>query len=339
MENNNLPLVSVCVTTYQHAPYIKECLDSILMQKTDFPFEIILGEDESTDGTREICIEYAEKHPDIIRLFLRSRKDVIYINGNPTGRFNFTKNLKAAKGKYVALCEGDDYWTDPLKLQKQVDFLDGNEDCVACHHWHQYAWPDKNGTYLLKGAPIENQGYLPKPKSNVIEIFGNRMRVKSRTIMFRNTLELPDWFYKVSFGDVVISMLLGQKGLFGFIDEPIAVYRQTRNGVSSHDKGNYLRLYQHNMNWIEIWEYGIHHFKYKYWQEAKQTILSFYKKIVDNYKGQRKILFKVVKYSILRSKLSMKKRIEVVVILLRYIMIRVKLRTKMKVKKVLIGHA
>src|SRR5690606_4409195 len=113
------PVVSVCVQTYQHAPYIRECLDSILMQKTDFPFEILLGEDESSDGTREICIEYAEKFPDKIKLFLHRRENNIQIFGYPTGRFNFLTNLYSSNGKYIAICEGDDYWTDSDKLQKQ----------------------------------------------------------------------------------------------------------------------------------------------------------------------------------------------------------------------------
>ena len=129
-----MPLVSVCIQTYQQNNYIKECLDAVISQKTNFRFEIILGEDESNDGTREICIEYGNKHPDKIRLFLRSRKDVIFIDGKPTGRYNFIENLKASKGKYIALCEGDDYWTDPYKLQKQVDFLENNSDHVACCH-------------------------------------------------------------------------------------------------------------------------------------------------------------------------------------------------------------
>ena len=96
------PLVSVCVQTYNHAPYIKDTLEGILMQKTDFPFEILLGEDESTDGTRDICIEYAKKHPDKIKLYLHSRENNIKINGTPTGRFNFIYNLIHAKGKYIA---------------------------------------------------------------------------------------------------------------------------------------------------------------------------------------------------------------------------------------------
>lgn len=127
------PLVSVCVVTYNHAPYIRECLDSILKQETDFPYEICVGEDESPDGTREICQEYAEKYSDKIRLFVRSREDVISINGRPTGRFNFLETIKACRGKYIAICEGDDYWHNPDKLQKQVDFMEAHPEYSMCH--------------------------------------------------------------------------------------------------------------------------------------------------------------------------------------------------------------
>src|SRR3954464_5744364 len=87
------PLVSVSVQTYQHAHYIKDCLEGILMQQTDFPFEILLGEDQSTDGTRKICIEYAQKYPDKVRLFLHQRENNITINGRSTGKFNVLYNL------------------------------------------------------------------------------------------------------------------------------------------------------------------------------------------------------------------------------------------------------
>lgn len=116
-------MVSVIVTTYNHKDYIKECIDSILSQVCNFPFEIIIGEDESQDGTRDICKQYALRHPEKINLFLRSRKDVIYINGNPIGRFSFRECLKAAKETYIALCEGNYYWADPLKLQSRLIYL------------------------------------------------------------------------------------------------------------------------------------------------------------------------------------------------------------------------
>lgn len=135
MSDTSSPImVSVCFLTYNHEKFVAQALDSVMMQEMDFDYEIILGEDESQDGTREICIEYARQYPDRIRLFLRSRKDVIYINGRPTSRFNFIENWKAARGKYVAMLEGDDYWTDPLKLQKQADYLDNNPDCTLSFH-------------------------------------------------------------------------------------------------------------------------------------------------------------------------------------------------------------
>ena len=157
--NKMQPVVSVCITTYNHAGFIAECLDSVLMQETDFPFEIIVGEDESTDGTREICIQYAEKYPDKIRLFLRSEKDKIYINGNKSGRYNYLENLKAAKGKYIATCDGDDFWTDPLKLQKQVHFLEANPKCFMINHAMPLVMKSRKGWYDFQR--LAQVGYLP----------------------------------------------------------------------------------------------------------------------------------------------------------------------------------
>ena len=126
------PLVSICCITYNHVDFIKDAIEGFLSQKTTFTYEICIGEDESNDGTREIIKEYAAKYPNKIRLFLRKRKDVIYFNGKATGRFNFMETLKKARGKYIATCEGDDYWLDPLKLQKQVDFMEKNNQHSFC---------------------------------------------------------------------------------------------------------------------------------------------------------------------------------------------------------------
>lgn len=128
------PVVSVHVSTYQHAEFISDCLDGALMQDTDFPVEILIGEDESTDGTREICKNYADRYPDKIRLFLHRRENNIQIHGRATGRFQSTYTRFKCRGKYIAVCEGDDYWTDPKKLQKQVEFLESYEECVLSYH-------------------------------------------------------------------------------------------------------------------------------------------------------------------------------------------------------------
>ena len=124
--------VSVRVTTYNHAGYIRDAIEGALNQDTDFPYEIVIGEDESDDGTREICIEYAQKHPDKIRLFLRREEDKIYINGRKTGRYNSIETRKACRGRYIALLEGDEYWIDRRKLQMQRDYLKANQDCKMC---------------------------------------------------------------------------------------------------------------------------------------------------------------------------------------------------------------
>lgn len=129
------PLVSVSVTTYQHRSYIKDCLDGILMQQTDFPFEVIVGEDGSNDGTREICIDYADRYQNRIRLFLRDRELSQYFeNGRLVCRFNGHWNRMSCRGKYIAFCEGDDYWTHPNKLQKQIALLENDTDCSFVFH-------------------------------------------------------------------------------------------------------------------------------------------------------------------------------------------------------------
>lgn len=207
------PIVSVCVITYQHKDFIAQCLESILMQKTSFPFEIILGEDESIDGTREICIQYADKYPQQIRLFLRNRQDVICVNGRPTGRYNFIENLKAAQGKYIALCDGDDYWTDPHKLQKQVDFLENNP---------RYSMSFHNASIIDKRGKILKESFLgPKTKKdrNFKDVFLGQMQ--TATVIFRSHLikELPKEFYKVSNADRFLCALLALHGDAKYIDD------------------------------------------------------------------------------------------------------------------------
>jgi glycosyltransferase involved in cell wall biosynthesis len=299
------PLISVCIQTYQHAAYIRECLDSVLMQKTSFSYEVLLGEDASTDGTREICIEYAERYPEKIRLFLHHRANNISVNGNPTGRFNFLYNLYSAQGEYIAICEGDDYWTDPLKLQKQVDFLEANSDCVSCHHWQEYGYLQEDGSYMVTPAPTKNHGYFPIPKATVKEIFDNKLRIKLRTHMFRSIIrDFPDWFFEVAFGDVPLSMILGKHGAFGFIDKPMAVYRRTGQGVSTRGKDSYWHYYNHYLEWIRIWEYGLIFYDYKYQEEAINTIKNFYWRILKQYEHGFQPTFKLLQNFLFKCKLK-----------------------------------
>lgn len=228
------PLVSISVVTYNHANYIKECLDGILMQQTSFPFEIILGEDESNDGTREICLEYAKKYPDKIKLFLRSRKDVIYINGNPTGRFNMIENLKAAKGKYIALCEGDDYWTDPFKLQKQVNQLVQDKDIVLSFHSIKIL----NSKGNLVDDFITN---VPKKYQSINDLaeFGNYIHTPS--VVFKNIIKFfPFELKEAPFGDYFLYMMLAEKGKIAYINDKMAVYRYQVGMISKMDENKMI---------------------------------------------------------------------------------------------------
>lgn len=224
--NSLQPLLSVCIMTYQHGKYIKDCLEGAIIQKTSFPIEILIGEDESTDGTREICKEYAEKHPDKIRLFLRSRKDVIQINGKSTGRFNLLQTLKTARGKYIALCEGDDYWSDPLKLQKQVDFLEAHPDFAVCFH---AAYELHEG----REKRISNSN-LNKDVFTIEDLAkGNFLHTP--TVVYRNIFKgnFPEWFNRIGVGDYPLHMLHSNEGKIKFISEPMGYYRVHGSGAWS----------------------------------------------------------------------------------------------------------
>lgn len=132
------PLVSVMIITFQHVDYIREAIESVLMQKTDFPFEVIIGDDASTDGTAEICKEYAENYPRKIRLFQHKKENNVKIGGKPSHLFQFMYNLFHFRGKYAAIISGDDYWTDPIKLQKQFNFMESNSNISYCYHGWKY---------------------------------------------------------------------------------------------------------------------------------------------------------------------------------------------------------
>lgn len=228
------PMVSVCVQTYQHVGFIKQCLDGILMQHTTFPFEILLGEDESTDGTREICIEYAQKYPDKIRLFLHSRENNIKVNNRATGRFNIFYNFFKANGQYIALCEGDDYWTDKFKLQKQVDFLEANDEFVLSFHDCKVV---DDSASLLKSGLLKTE--YKKNLSRYELTTGTWLPTLS--VMFRKEKvnKLPSSFCKVLNLDTILWAYLGQFGNAHYDESTIAVYTQHSGGIWSEKSLEY----------------------------------------------------------------------------------------------------
>jgi len=286
-----------------HEDFICQAIESVLTQETSYPFELVIANDHSTDSTDEIIKKIINEHPKghLIRYFNHT------INKGMMKNFIFS--LEQCQGEYVALCEGDDYWTDPLKLQKQVDLLESNSNLVACHHWQKNAIL-KDGFFVETESPKKGHGYFPQPVSNVIEIFSNNLRIKTRTIMFRNVINkdfFPTWFSNLSFGDVPLSFLLGKFGDFGFIDEEMAVYRQTETGVSKaglKELGRKKFRVQHFKNWIEIWDYVNVYYNYEYHKESVKTVSDFYKVIFLNLEITVFSFLLLLKYNVMERKLS-----------------------------------
>lgn len=217
--NTTKPLVSICCITYNHENFIRNTIEGFLMQKLSFPIEIIIHDDASTDKTAQIIKEYADRNPDsIVSIFQTTNQ---YSQGiKPWPNFVFPR----ARGKYIALCEGDDYWTDPHKLQKQVDLLEGNQEYVLCFH-------DR----LILGFDnvISNDSRLNYKKSVYSPTEVISLHVPTLTVVFRNVMSLmPPKLTKYSI-DASLFLFLSQFGSFYFMNFTGAVFRQHQGGVWS----------------------------------------------------------------------------------------------------------
>lgn len=239
------PLVSVCVQTYQHEKFIERCLNGILMQKTDFSIEIILGEDDSGDKTRDICIEYAKKYPNKIRLFLRDRKltQLKDQHGNLIRRLNGIFNRMSARGKYIALCEGDDYWTDPLKLQKQVDILERYPKYKLCSHNHVLKYEHKEIEPIIRSEATPHLlNKKAEKKDSLYEVTLQQyckyqLTLHTHTLLFRKKdFEFPEWGVGFVSGDYVRIIELLKQGPAVYIDDLMGVSRKHPGGITQIKK-------------------------------------------------------------------------------------------------------
>ncbi len=278
--------ISVIIPTYNHEKFIAQAIEGALMQKTNFDYEILIGEDDSSDDTRKICKQYAKKYPDKIRLFLNNRKNVIYIDGHPTGRWNFINLLKNAKGKYIALCEGDDYWTDPHKLQKQVNFLEQNAKFVICHHNVKIIYENSKKKSRLSNT---NQ----KEISTIEDLFKKNF-IYTASCCFRNGLikKFPLWYIDVMPGDWPLFILLAQYGNIKYINETMAVYRMHSGGIWAF-RPEKIKL----LSVITMFNKINEHLNFKYNKLIKLRLSNYYYSLSKKYwkKGKRlsiKLYFK-----------------------------------------------
>jgi len=213
------PLVSVCMLTYNHEPFLRQALDSVLMQQTDFDFEILVNDDCSTDGTVAILQEYEAAHPGRIRLFLQ--KENWHQKGMQYPYIRFL--IPQARGRYVALNDGDDFWTDPTKLQRQADYLEAHPDCTVCFHPARIEFSDGTDPDVM---PREAKDFT---LYDLIE--RNFMRVNSVVYRLREgmfDLRL-DGCYAI---DWTMNLAAARLGRIGYIDRVMSVWRRHESSVS-----------------------------------------------------------------------------------------------------------
>lgn len=227
------PKVSVLVQTFNHEAFIGDCLNGILNQRTSFDFEIILGEDFSSDGTRRICKYFASKYPEKVRLLLHRPVNKIKVANTTTGNFNALYNLYTSKGEYIAFCEGDDVWRDPFKLQKQVEILESNSALALTYH--QYIEVDE------KLQPLEKKLLLDQPLGDIEKEDLQKLMVHPllATVCFRNYFrdDLPSQIAEVVNMDSFLLSLLGNYGGAGFLkDIEPSLYRRHPQGLWSGKK-------------------------------------------------------------------------------------------------------
>ena len=211
--------VSVVCDAYNHEKYIAQCLDGIVMQKTNFAFEVLVHDDASTDKTADIIREYEKKYPELIKPVYQTVNQ--YTRGG-TERFQYPR----VKGKYIAMCEGDDYWTDPLKLQKQYDALEANPDVDICTH-RAIMWDDQQGKALRDIAPRNADGIIPVEDV----IWGGGGFVATNSILYRTQIQIDrPPFRQMSHLDYFLQIHGSLRSGMLYLDDCMSVYRYLTAG-------------------------------------------------------------------------------------------------------------
>jgi len=281
--------VSVCIVTYNQAKFIGQAIESALNQKTNFDFEILVGDDCSTDGTQDIVKHYAQQYPGRVIPVLQTK------NLGQNGLFNTNETYARAKGRYIAAFDGDDYWTDPNKLQKQVDFLDANPTFSTCFHNALITFEDQSPSQLLN-TPDQKTEYSLEDLIGEDEIWF----MATSSVMFWNVIkEYPDWFYKSVSGDIPRYVLFAKHGKIGYLPDVMSVYRKNKNGTSFTDKeedANFL------WNRINLYEGINRELAYKYNHTLRKNIARYFYKMLfskqyaHTYLAKAAIAVKYLKY-------------------------------------------
>lgn len=316
--NENIGVTVFCIT-YNHAKYIAQALDSFVNQRTNFPVEIVIHDDASTDGTTEIVKDYAKKYPNIIPIIEEE---------NMYGKGIILRSLHAFHGKYLAMCEGDDYWCDLDKLQKQYDALEANPDCFLCTH----------RTLVVQADTQKKLGIFPQFKQKTkklttyevlsqMGLYGTCYRTSAFFGLNKNFLEyyktIPEFRKLADVGDGPLLMYFCQLGNTYFLNETMSCYRRGVDiGWTTKVAANKEKKLKHFEAWFNCIRSYDKYTNEKYSKECEQMILYWqfnkelflgnycelfspaYRKILGNqkFKYKLKLFIKMLKQKLLKSK-------------------------------------
>ncbi len=247
--------VTVICASYNHEPYIRDALEGFVKQQTTFPFQAFVTDDVSSDNTAAIIREYAEKYPDIIVPFLHDK--------NVGAGRSWRNMINHANTSYIAFCDGDDYWTDPLKMQKQFDYMEAHQNLRACFHDVAISIETADGTWFQsKDFCHTKDGSLRWPSGHVrffkkptykLENFipFGFVHTSSMFLRWDYSIEFPDWYFDKGVGDFPMWALQVNTGRFGYLDEAMSVHRRTDSG--SYAFSNKYEFWRRSKNgWVEL---------------------------------------------------------------------------------------
>ncbi len=255
------PLVDINLVTYNHEKFIAQAIESVLEQETDFEYRLIIGDDCSTDNTQQIIRKYAQQYPRRIQVLLNREHRGIE-HKDRVGIEVFRLN----KAKYVALLDGDDYWTAPDKLQKQVEFLEARPECAICFH---------NVEMFHENHIGEPRNMCPpeQKRFSTLEDLIRGIAIPTCSIMFRRGVieKLPGWFHEIKMGDWALNILIAQFGSAGYLSDVMAAYRVHESGEWSR-----LSLIQKAQETINFFQQLDEHLKFQYHRLFKRGISKSY---------------------------------------------------------------
>ena len=288
--------VSVCIITYNHERFISGAIKSVLSQQADFEIELIIANDASSDCTGEIISDLVKHPPQGFSISYASHLKNIGMMAN------FVFALEQCRGEYIALCEGDDYWTDPFKLQKQVDFLELNNDYNICFH---------NAVVKFDDDGLTDKMYSDFPWNNIlrnnfvysIDDIISAPLIPTASILFRrpSTFVFPDWIINVASGDMALAILVCGDMKIKYFDSCWSVYRKHQSGVTVNHRGDWIhsgRIYMY----LRMIEY----FK-GFYKQSFLKVISAHMNSLSNFslisKDDRKMLFQLLPFQFLKNRI------------------------------------